>query len=148
MVVLDGAKISSDLFYLEFTKNALVGTRNRQSTFEFGGETYSYTWSSLVEGDEQKGAAQIKHILNVAMHVLHIFLGCKHNTLPFGPILPSSPSTKELHELGYNLMNNPGAATNILSYRFRPNCCPTHCFEASMIHAVGVSRKCQDQKNS
>ena len=58
MVVLDGAKISSDLFYLEFTKNALVGTRNRQSTFEFGGETYSYTWSSLVEGDEQKGAAQ------------------------------------------------------------------------------------------
>ena len=36
------------------------------------------------------------------MHVLHNFFGVvgnKHNSLPFGPMQASSPSTKELHDL-------------------------------------------------
>ena len=42
---------------------------------------------------------------NVAMHMQYIFKffwvgGChKHNILPLGPIQPSFPSTKELHDL-------------------------------------------------
>ena len=43
----------------------------------------------------------VKNVWKVAMHVQHnLFCLChKHNSLPLGPIQPSSPSTKELHEL-------------------------------------------------
>ena len=38
------------------------------------------------------------YLWNVAKNVLSFFEVChKHNFLPFGPIQPSSPSTKELH---------------------------------------------------
>ena len=44
----------------------------------------------------------VKHEWNVSMYLLHIFCICrKHNSLPLGPIQPSSPSTKELHGRAY-----------------------------------------------
>ena len=52
---------------------------------------------------------KVKQVWNVAMHVLHKH---KHNSLPLGPILPSSPSTKELHRQ-HLLVNFSGIQTCI-----------------------------------
>ena len=41
--------------------------------------------------------SRVKHIWNVAMHVLHNFWVCIKNSKPLGPIQPSSP-TKVVHE--------------------------------------------------
>ena len=40
------------------------------------------------------GPCTVKHVWNDAMHALHYY---KHNSLPLGPIEPSSHATKELH---------------------------------------------------
>ena len=42
-----------------------------------------------------------KHVWKVAMHLQHnlFWVSHKHISLPLGPIQPSSPSTKELHDL-------------------------------------------------
>ena len=51
-------------------------------------------WSSLVEGDEQQ--SNLRGTLPCMFWIF--FSVCqKHNSLPLGPIQPSSPSTKELH---------------------------------------------------
>ena len=46
--------------------------------------------------------SKVKQVWNVAMLWCTIFWGVchKHNSLPLGPIQISSPSTKELHDLG------------------------------------------------
>ena len=53
---------------------------------------------------------KVKQVLNVAMlHVRYIFgeVCHKHNSLPLGPIQPSSPYTKELHALATTPFRNP-----------------------------------------
>ena len=46
----------------------------------------------------------VKHVV---WNVLHNFLVChKHNSLPHGPIQPSSHSTKELHDQTYKALPN------------------------------------------
>ena len=46
----------------------------------------------------------VKHVWNDTVHVWHIFWVChKLNSLPLGPIQPSSPSTKELHGYAISL---------------------------------------------
>ena len=53
------------------------------------------TWSSYVEGDEQ---LDWPNSLDCYHACTAYFLVClNHNSLPPGPIEPSSPSTKELH---------------------------------------------------
>ena len=55
-------------------------------------------WSSLVEGDEQQ--SNLRGTLPCMFWIF--FSVCqKHNSLPLGPIQPSSPSTKELHGHSY-----------------------------------------------
>ena len=47
---------------------------------------------------------KVKQLWNVAMHEQHNFWGAFHtpNSLPLGPILPSSPSTKEVHGMAFS----------------------------------------------
>ena len=58
----------------------------------------AYSWSSLVEGEMNNWIGPIvKYEWNDAMPVLQLFWIChKDNSLPIGPIQPSSPSAKEL----------------------------------------------------
>ena len=51
---------------------------------------------------------KVKQLWHVAMHgLLHAFFwggGHNHNSLPLGPIQPSSHSTEELLDLAYDLL--------------------------------------------
>ena len=62
----------------------------------FVGVHRPWSWSSLVQGDEQPGSAQQSN-----MYVQqHLFWVChQHNSLLLGPKQPPSPSTKEPHAL-------------------------------------------------
>ena len=53
---------------------------------------------SLVEGDKQLDQSNSQSCMESFHASAAYFSSChKHNSLPLGPIQPSSPSTKELH---------------------------------------------------
>ena len=62
-------------------------------------------WSSLEEGDEQVGSAQQLNMCGMMPCMCCIIFGGfnKQNSFLLGPLQPSSPTTKELHEYDFNV---------------------------------------------
>ena len=73
--------------------------RTRDSSFEANLRLFG---KGALQQKEMKKliGPKVKQVRNVAMHAQHNFWrGChKNNSLTLGPIQPSSPSTKELHD--------------------------------------------------
>ena len=84
----------------------LCDIKQRRPSLAFDIIDSTLAWSSLQEGDERPDRPNSQTCMELS-HALFFGVGHKHNSLPPGPIQPSSTSTKELHDTTIGLNVNP-----------------------------------------